>query len=218
MLSLLLLISDRPLEHSRLADLAALVPAEAPRGVLTWADIIAADPLSGEEWRDDVDFGAESSDEWSDGGVSAQRMREEIIGERKLEEEGRKRRRCGGGEDEDDGYEDGNDDCDNDDNDGKGPDAVEGFMVSGDQEGLGELKKAQYWDQVIRPVDGEVDVSVGFGGGISPQIYTELTHSLMRAQGRTSRSFPSSRPSARSCSCCSATRASSSARRPPATR
>lgn len=204
LLSLFLLISDRPLENSRLDDLDALVPAEEPKG-LTWADIIADDPLHGDIWRD-VDFGAESSDAWSDDGVSAQQLRDEIIEERKLEEEGRKKKKCSTDDEEEEEEEED-----------RSAEGVEGFMVSGDQEGLRELKKAQYWDQVIKPVDGEVDVSLGFGGGISHalQIRIELTRC---PQGRISRSFPSSKPSAKSYSCCSATRASSSAKPAPATK
>lgn len=118
---------------------------------MTWEDIIAANPLEGEIWQD-VDFGAESSDEWSDDGVSAQQLRDEIIEERKLEEEGRKKKKSSTEDEEEE----------------RGAKGVEGFMVSGDQEGLEELKKAQYWNQVITPVDEEVDVSLGVSGGISP--------------------------------------------------
>lgn len=151
-MSLFLLISDRPLENSRLDDLDALIPLEEPKG-LTWEDIIAADPLEGEIWQD-VDFGAESSDEWSDDGVSAQQLRDEIIEERKLEEEGRKKKKWSTEDEEEE----------------RGAKGVEGFMVSGDQERLEELKKAQYWDQVIKPVDEEVDVSLGSGGGNLPSV------------------------------------------------
>lgn len=180
---------------------------EEPKG-LTWADIIAEDPLQGEIWRD-VDFGAESSDEWSDDGVSAQQLRDEIIEERKLEEEGRKKKKWSTEDEEEE----------------RGAKGVEGFMVSGDHEGLEELKKAQYWNQKIKPVDKEVDVSLGFGGGISPSwtpfsckqvALCLLDRNRYRAhsclQGRISQSFQSSKLSVKSYSCSSATPVSSSAK------
>lgn len=150
LLSLFLALSDRPLENSHLDDLDALIPPEETKG-LTWEDIIADDPLIGEEWKD-VDFGAESSDEWSDDGVSATQFRDELIEERKLEEQGRRKKRWGA--------EDGDDE--------RWAKGVEGFIIEGDKEGLRELKKGQYWEQKVKPVDEEIDVSLGFDGGTIP--------------------------------------------------
>lgn len=147
LLSLFLALSDRPLENSHLDDLDALIAPEEEK-VLTWEDIIADDPLEGEIWKD-VDFGAESSDEWSDDGFSAAQFRDELIVERKQEEEGRRKRKLGTEDEQEERWAKG----------------VEGFMVGGDREGLEELKKGQYWSQKVRPVDEEIDVSLGFGGG-----------------------------------------------------
>lgn len=208
LLSLFLLISDRPLENSRVDDVDALVPAEEPKG-LTWADIVAQDPLVGPEWQD-VDFGAESSDEWSDDGVSAQQLRDEIIGERKLEEEGRKKKVWSTeeeGEEEERERE-------------RAARGVGGLVVGGDREGLEALKKGQYWNRLVAPVEAEVDVSLGFGGGISLFYYyftrtVEMYGAHSCLQWRMSQLFPSSRLSVKSCSCFSATPASSSANPPP---
>ncbi|KAH8149715.1 uncharacterized protein LAJ45_06346 [Morchella importuna] len=114
LLSLFLTLSDRPLENAHLDDLDALIRHDqGPKG-LTWADIIAEEPLEGEIWKD-VDFGAESSDEWS---------------------------------------EEGEDDV----------------------EGLEALKKAQYWDvkHRVRPIEEEIDVSLGAGGVENISIISEV--------------------------------------------
>ncbi|KAL1625660.1 hypothetical protein SLS54_003132 [Diplodia seriata] len=61
-LALFLSLSDRPVENSRLEDLERIKPAEhAPE--LTWADIIADDPLDEEGIWDDIDYAAESSED-----------------------------------------------------------------------------------------------------------------------------------------------------------
>ncbi|KAJ9629314.1 hypothetical protein H2203_001687 [Taxawa tesnikishii (nom. ined.)] len=61
-LSLLLQLSDRPLEKTRLEDLDQPLVQEA-QPALTWAEILAEDPLTDEEIWDDVDFTGHSSDE-----------------------------------------------------------------------------------------------------------------------------------------------------------
>ncbi|KAI9798651.1 MAG: hypothetical protein M1833_004640 [Piccolia ochrophora] len=61
LLSLLLELSDQPWKHVRTDELETVAPQDTS-STLTWADIIADDPLKGELW-DDVDFAAESSDE-----------------------------------------------------------------------------------------------------------------------------------------------------------
>ncbi|KAH0608252.1 uncharacterized protein H6S33_002304 [Morchella sextelata] len=145
LLSLFLTLSDRPLENAHLDDLDALIrPDQGPKG-LTWADIIAEDPLEGEIWKD-VDFGAESSDEWSDDGE------EDVWERREVEGEGRKRKGRWAEEEEEVG---------------RGA-SVEGFILKGDREGLEALKRAQYWDvgRRVKPVEGEIDVSLGAGGGV----------------------------------------------------
>ncbi len=62
-LSLLLQLSDRPVDHSNLVDLAPL-KLEPPSAPLTWADIVAEDPLDDRDgiWRN-VDFTANNSDD-----------------------------------------------------------------------------------------------------------------------------------------------------------
>lgn len=62
-LSLLLQLSERPVDHSNLAKLAPLEP-ELPPAPLTWADIVAEDPL--EDWDGiwkNVDFTETSDDD-----------------------------------------------------------------------------------------------------------------------------------------------------------
>lgn len=61
-LSLLLQLSDRPVDHSNLVDLALPKP-ELPSAPLTWADILADDPLDDRDgiWEN-VDFTADNSD------------------------------------------------------------------------------------------------------------------------------------------------------------
>ncbi|KAL9138202.1 MAG: hypothetical protein Q9175_000578 [Cornicularia normoerica] len=62
-LSLLLQISDRPVDHTNLADLALLKP-ELPSTQLTWADLVAEDPRDDWDgiWKN-VDFTADDSDD-----------------------------------------------------------------------------------------------------------------------------------------------------------
>jgi gamma-tubulin complex component 5 len=64
-LNLLLELSDRPIEQSKLADLEFLKPPEVHgEPVLKWKDLIAEDPLLREKsvWRN-IDYTAESSDD-----------------------------------------------------------------------------------------------------------------------------------------------------------
>ncbi|KAL8740112.1 MAG: hypothetical protein Q9190_007148 [Brigantiaea leucoxantha] len=65
-LSLLLELSDRPLQNTELEDLDVLKPppSSAP---LTWHDIVTADPLDNQDgiWKD-VDFGADTSEDDDD--------------------------------------------------------------------------------------------------------------------------------------------------------
>lgn len=62
-LSLFLQLSDRPTDHPNLAHLASLKP-ELPSAPLTWADIVAEDPLDDQDgiWKN-VDFTADDSDD-----------------------------------------------------------------------------------------------------------------------------------------------------------
>lgn len=61
-LALFLSLSDRPVENSQLEHLEQLKPPDPPPP-LTWAEIIADDPLDEEGIWDDVDYAAESSDD-----------------------------------------------------------------------------------------------------------------------------------------------------------
>ncbi|KZF20367.1 hypothetical protein L228DRAFT_285080 [Xylona heveae TC161] len=61
-LSLILELSNKPATNSRLEDLEALKPPPSPPP-LTWEDIISEDPLDEEGIWDEVDFGAESSED-----------------------------------------------------------------------------------------------------------------------------------------------------------
>jgi gamma-tubulin complex component 5 len=61
-LSLLLQLSDRPTENSKVEALELLRPPTPPPP-LTWAEILQDDPYSDEELWKDIDYGAESSDE-----------------------------------------------------------------------------------------------------------------------------------------------------------
>lgn len=67
-LSLLLHLSDRPVDHSNAVDLAQS-KTEVPSVPLTWADIVAGDPLDDRDgiWKN-VDFTANDSDdgEWTE--------------------------------------------------------------------------------------------------------------------------------------------------------
>ena len=62
-LSLLLQLSDRPIDHPNLADLALPGP-ELPCAPPTWSEIVAEDPLDDQDgiWKN-VDFAADSSDD-----------------------------------------------------------------------------------------------------------------------------------------------------------
>ena len=62
-LSLLLQISDRPVDRSKSADLALLKP-DIPSASLTWADIVAEDSIDDEDgtWGN-VDFASDDSDD-----------------------------------------------------------------------------------------------------------------------------------------------------------
>ena len=64
LLSLLLQLSDRPAGQSNHADLAIVKPELLPSASLTWADIVAEDPLDDQDgvWKN-VDFTADSSDD-----------------------------------------------------------------------------------------------------------------------------------------------------------
>ncbi|KAL1628544.1 hypothetical protein SLS56_005889 [Neofusicoccum ribis] len=61
-LALFLSLSDRPVEKAKLENLANLKPKETSPA-LTWADIIADDPLDEEGVWDDIDYAAESSED-----------------------------------------------------------------------------------------------------------------------------------------------------------
>lgn len=159
-LSLFLLLSDRPLEKASVEDLE---PALAPQA-LTWADIIAEDPLTGDIWED-VDFGAESSEEWSDSSGHRPRSRDEFVeGLLVSAEAKRKRKRAGGGEEEEgqEGYE---------------FTRVEGFTVDSDEAGMQELKLAQYWAEKTPAAGPEVDVSLSYSGGNRLSTTSGLTSS-----------------------------------------
>ncbi|RPB02843.1 hypothetical protein L873DRAFT_1833953 [Choiromyces venosus 120613-1] len=156
LLSLFLSLSDRPLQNSEISDLELLVRPDAPKE-LTWEDIIADDPLEGEIWKD-VDFGAESSDEWSDDGYARPRSRDEFVEGLKHETEDR-RRGIRGTRDGDADYK---------------VSGIEGFTVQGDEKGLGLLKKAQYWSEKVLPVEREVDVSLASGGVDDISLMSEL--------------------------------------------
>ncbi|KAL7276255.1 hypothetical protein RUND412_000762 [Rhizina undulata] len=139
-LSLLLNLSDRPLQNTRLADLEQLIEPETPKE-LTWEDILREEPLQGEEWAN-VDFGAESSDAWTEDGEESI---EEVVA---VEEPRKRRKRRGKSESDEEEVRVG----------------VEAFLVEGDKDGLEKLKGAQYWCERVVPVEKEVDVSLGSGG------------------------------------------------------
>ncbi|KAL9084520.1 MAG: hypothetical protein Q9165_008023 [Trypethelium subeluteriae] len=61
-LSLLLNLSDRPVEKARIEDLDLPRPSESPQS-LTWAKIVAEDPLTEEDIWDEPNYGEESSDD-----------------------------------------------------------------------------------------------------------------------------------------------------------
>ena len=135
---------------------------DAPKE-LTWEDIIADDPMEGEIWED-VDFGAESSDEWSDDGYTKSRSRDEFVASLRNEADDRRR---------------------------KTPSIADGettynisrfggFTVQGDKKGLESLKKAQYWSEKVLPVEREVDVSLASCGGITSRVtdYHSTLHIL----------------------------------------
>jgi gamma-tubulin complex component 5 len=150
-LHLLLELSDKPLTKSRLSDLKELQPSPPPRA-LTWDDIIADDPLEGEIW-DDVDFGAESSDAWSENEVEYLPIRERLKAKKEPEipENKRKRKPDAEGEHEKEfNYRVA---------------GVEAFMVDGDRKGLQSLKETQYWACKVDAIDSEVDVALSGAAG-----------------------------------------------------
>ena len=63
MLSLLLELSDRPLEKTRIEDVEAASKLDEVESALTWADIIADEPLNEAGIWDDVERGYHSSDD-----------------------------------------------------------------------------------------------------------------------------------------------------------
>jgi gamma-tubulin complex component 5 len=156
-LHLLLELSDEPLNKTRLSDLDALVPPSPPKE-LTWEDIIAEDPLEGEIW-DDVDFGAESSDAWSeDEAVRYLPIRERLrkASQESLNTKRRKRKKAGESspeQDEEEGYR---------------VVGVEGSILEGDSEGLEVLKGAQYWARKVAAKEEEIDVALG---GTAERVY-----------------------------------------------
>jgi gamma-tubulin complex component 5 len=70
-LSLLLQLSDQPIQNSRIEDLELLKPEPLPPPPLTWADILAEDPLDYKDglW-DDIDYAAADSEHDSDKGTN----------------------------------------------------------------------------------------------------------------------------------------------------
>jgi gamma-tubulin complex component 5 len=149
-LHLLLELSDEPLKKTRLSDLDKLVPPSPPKE-LTWADIVAEEPLEGEIW-DDVDFGAESSDAWSGDEMAVLPIRERLrrAGEEaKSSSDPKRRKRRRAGEDS------------SDDEEKYRVMGVDGLVVEGDNEGLDTLKSAQYWERKVEGTEQEVDVALG---------------------------------------------------------
>lgn len=63
LLSLLLELSDRPLEKTRLEDVEAVSRVELEEPALTWADIVADEPLDEAHIWDDVERGYHSSED-----------------------------------------------------------------------------------------------------------------------------------------------------------
>ena len=61
-LFLLLCLSDRPVENSRIEDLSLSRPSETTHS-LTWADIISDDPLTEDSIWDEPDYGDDSSED-----------------------------------------------------------------------------------------------------------------------------------------------------------
>ena len=139
---------------------------DAPKE-LTWEDIIADDPLEGEIWED-VDFGAESSDEWSDDGYTRPRSRDEFV--ESLRSEANRRRKTLSIADGETAYN---------------VSGAEGFTVQGDEKGLESLKKAQYWIEKVLPIEREVDVSLASCGGITSRVtnYHSTLHILQFDMG-----------------------------------
>ncbi|EHL01454.1 hypothetical protein M7I_2544 [Glarea lozoyensis 74030] len=91
-LHLLLELSDRPLQNSKLEDLDFLKePEPYVEPLLRWKDLVAEDPLLREKsvWRN-VDFGAESSeDEEFDDGLSERSEATEVTIQSSIEDVGR---------------------------------------------------------------------------------------------------------------------------------
>ncbi|OJD33378.1 gamma-tubulin complex component [Diplodia corticola] len=73
-LALFLSLSDRPVENSSLEDLERIKPPK-PAPELTWAEIIADDPLDEEGIWDDIDYAAESSEDEQSEPAPRQRKR-----------------------------------------------------------------------------------------------------------------------------------------------
>lgn len=148
-LHLLLELSNEPLKNTHLSDLERLIPPSPPKE-LTWADIIADDPLEGEIW-DDVDFAAESSDAWSGDETAVLPIRERLrrVGEEFDSTNNAKRRKKRRGDEE------------SDDEEEYRTSRVEGLLVDGDRAGLETLKTAQYWVRGVEPTENEVDVALG---------------------------------------------------------
>lgn len=146
---LLLDLSNEPLKNTHLADLERLLPPSPPKQ-LTWADIIADDPLEGEIW-DDVDFAAESSDVWSGDETAVLPIRERLrrVGEEFDSRSNAKRRKKWRENDESDGEEEYR------------TSGAEVHVVDGDRDGFETLKTAQYWVRGVEPVENEVDVTLG---------------------------------------------------------
>ncbi|KAI5780906.1 Spc98 family-domain-containing protein [Geopyxis carbonaria] len=150
-LHVILELSDEPLKKALVSDLDKLVKPPPPPE-LTWGDIIADEPLDGDIWTD-VDFGAESSDAWSDDGGREMREPVEKLWEgdaaETMRSKRRKKRKEGGLEDEDE--------------ERYRVVGVEGFTMESDREGLETMKAAQYWERKVEAVSEQVDVSLSFG-------------------------------------------------------
>ncbi|KAA8900753.1 Spc98 family-domain-containing protein [Sphaerosporella brunnea] len=149
-LQLLLELSDEPLKKTRLSDFDKLKRSPPPKE-LTWADIIAEEPLEGDIWQD-VDFAAESSDAWS-GDEMVLPIRERLRRAGKdvkntSTAKRRKRRRAF-------------DDHSSDEEEKYRVMGVDGLVVEGDKEGLESLKSAQYWERKVEATEKGVDVALG---------------------------------------------------------
>lgn len=143
-LTLLLELSDKPVQKTKLEDLEKCRKETPPRE-MTWEDIIEEEPLEGDIWKN-VDFNAESDEAWSDEEVEFEAVKGRVWeGEEDLGLK-RKRRRRRAEDHAEEEYGDGE---------------VERFVVEADTAGLGTLKKAQYWSRKVEPREEDVDVSLG---------------------------------------------------------